>query len=72
MLTNILRNVHVYTEWVAKKYTRHCKSGAWKPQNTVESMKCYNLERIIEANTFGTKCPKELDMGEYLQGFDDV
>ena len=36
-------------EWVAQEYLRRCKAGAWKPENTAEALKCWNLERIIEA-----------------------
>ena len=52
MLANILRNVYVDPKWVAAEVLQRSKNGAWKKENMVESMKCFNLERILEADFF--------------------
>ncbi|EJK63933.1 hypothetical protein THAOC_15380 [Thalassiosira oceanica] len=49
MLASLVRNVYINEEWVAQEYLRRCKAGAWKPENTAEALKCWNLEQIIEA-----------------------
>ena len=54
---------------VAGEYMRRCKAKAWKTQSTDESLKCFNLERILgEAEVFGKANPKEVSMEEYLEG----
>ncbi|KAL7426266.1 hypothetical protein ACHAXH_000655 [Discostella pseudostelligera] len=46
ILSSILRVVYS-PDWVAKEYLRQCKSGAWKQVSDDESLKCWNLERIL-------------------------
>ena len=53
---------------VAEEYLRRAKSGAWKKENTEEALKCWNLERILEAETFGQHVPADLTMQEFGQG----
>ena len=36
-------------DWVAKEYLRWCKAGAWKKENTEDALKCWNLERVLDA-----------------------
>ena len=66
MLSSILRVVYVNPEWVAEEYLRRCKSSAWKKASDDESLKCWNLERIIEAEQFGDPTPKNLSMDDLL------
>jgi hypothetical protein len=40
-------------EWVAREYLTWSKSDTWKQANDDESLKCWNLERILEAEQFG-------------------
>ena len=68
MLASILPNVYVDKEWVANEYLRRCKYGAWKKKNTVEALKCWNLERIIDAEMLGKPPPPELTLDELVQG----
>ena len=72
MLANILRNVYVDPKWVAAEYLRRSKNGAWKKENIVESMKCFNLERILEAEIFGQKCPDDMNLQEYMESLEDM
>ena len=44
MLAQIMPKVYIDKEWVAKEYLRCCKEGAWKKENTVDAVKCWNLE----------------------------
>jgi hypothetical protein len=66
MLAMIVQTVYIDEEWVAKEYLRRCKFGAWKKENTVDALKCWNLERIIEAKIFGRSVPDELTMDEFI------
>ena len=43
-----------------------CKRGAWKKENTLESLKCYNLERILEAKEMGKEEPSKVDLDVYV------
>ena len=49
MLSSILRVVYDNPEWVA-----------WKKASDDESLKCWNLAKIIEAEQFGDPTPKNL------------
>ena len=71
LLANILRNVFIDPEWVAAEYLRRCKKGAWKKENTVDAMKCFNLERILDAKAFGLKEPKEITTKEYFEEYEE-
>jgi hypothetical protein len=67
MLSSILRVVYIDPDWVAKEYLRRrCKNGAWKSASDDESLKCWNLERILEAELFGDPKPKDLTMNDLL------
>ena len=72
MLANILRNFYIDPEWVAGEYLRRCKVKAWKKENTMKSLKCFNLERITKAKVFGLKSPEEVVINEYLDGLADA
>ena len=67
MLAKILSKVYVDKEWVAKEYLRRCKEGAWKKENTVEAVKCWNLERMmLDADLLGKPMPSELTLDDLL------
>eukprot|EP00956_Cyclotella_meneghiniana_P035260 scaffold113042_cov68-Cyclotella_meneghiniana.AAC.1 len=65
-------------EWVASEYLKRCKKGAWKKENTVDSLKCFNLERILTASQFNLETPDEVGMekwpglGEDLRFFETL
>jgi hypothetical protein len=65
MLALILPNIYVDKEWVANEYLRRCKCGAWKEENTVEALKCWNSECIIDAEMFGK--PPEMALDQLVQ-----
>ena len=68
MLSHILRNIYIDDKLVAEEYSRRAKSGAWKKENMEEALKCWNLERILEAETFGQHVPADLTMQEFGEG----
>ena len=51
---------------MAKEYLARTKKGTWKKENTVESLKCWNLERVIEAEMFGKAAPNDITMVEFV------
>ena len=51
---------------MAKEYLRRCKKGAWKKENTEEALKCWNLERIIDADLMGDGKPSQLTMNDLI------
>ena len=59
MLASIVHTVYIDDALVAAEYLRRCKAGSWKKENTVEAVKCWNLERIIDAELRGESMPEE-------------
>jgi hypothetical protein len=66
MLASILQNVYIDPALVANEYLRRCKAGMWKKENTEEALKCWNLERVLEAKSLGQSLPAELTMDDLV------
>ena len=66
MLASIVQNVFIDNEWVAKEYLRRCKNGSWKKGRTDDAVKCWNLERILDAQAFGRAEPEELTLDDLV------
>ena len=66
MASSILNKVYVDVDWVANEYLRRCKTGAWKPENTRDAVKCWNLERALEAELDGLPAPAPVTEAELL------
>jgi hypothetical protein len=66
MLASIIQNVYIDNDWVAQQYIERGKRGSWKKENTEEALKCWNLERIIDAEQQGKDAPSELNMEDLL------
>jgi hypothetical protein len=66
MLASIVHTVYIDNAWVALEYLRRCKAGTWKKEHTVEAAKCWNLERILDAEQRGQPMPKELTMDDLI------
>jgi hypothetical protein len=66
MLSSILRVMYINPEWVSKEYLTRCKSEKWKQANDDESLKCWNLERILEAEQFGEMKTTDLTMDDLI------
>ncbi|KAL7480027.1 hypothetical protein ACHAW6_005738 [Cyclotella cf. meneghiniana] len=72
MLAHMLSNIHIDPEWVAQEYLRRNKAKTWKIQSADDSLKYFNLERILDAEAVGNPKPKEVSMAEFLEGIDDI
>ena len=66
MLAVMIKRVYIDYEWVASEYLRHTKENLWESETTTETLKCFNLERIIEADLFGMVQPKELTLEDIV------
>ena len=66
MLASIIQSVYIDDDWVAQQHIEHCKKRSWKKENTEEALKCWNLERIIDAEQQGKDAPSELKMEDLL------
>jgi hypothetical protein len=52
--------------WVAAEYLRRCKVGTLKKENTLEAVKCWNLEWILDAEQRGHFMLEELTMDDLV------
>ncbi len=59
MLAFIVHTVYIDDALVAAEYLRRGKAGSWKKVNTAEAVKCWNLERIVDAELCGESMPEE-------------
>ena len=66
MMASILQKVYISKEWVAKEYLRRCKKAVWKKENIEEALKCWHLERIIDADLMGEGKPSQLTMNDLV------
>jgi hypothetical protein len=64
MLASIFHTVYIDDAWVAAEYLKRCKARTWKKENTVEAVKCWSLERILDAEQCRQPLPKELTMDD--------
>jgi hypothetical protein len=62
MLAPIIQNVYIDNYWVAQQYIEQGERESWKKKSTEEALKCWNLERIINAEQQGKDAPSELKM----------
>jgi hypothetical protein len=69
MLASIMQVVYIDPEWVAREYMRRTRAGVWKAADN-EALKCFNLERILDAETQGHLKPPELTMEDLLRELD--
>jgi hypothetical protein len=70
LLSTILNCVYIDLDEVAMEYLKRCKRGDWKRENTLESLKCYNLERVIIAGNAGLEVPKPIALEDYVWDVD--
>jgi hypothetical protein len=67
MLASIVHTVYSDNVWVAAEYLRRRKAGAWKKENTVEAVTCWNLKCILDAEQLGQPMPEELTMDDLVR-----
>ena len=58
--------LHCDVDWVAKEYLWRCKKGAWKKGLTDDAVKCWNLERILDAELHGLSKPEDLTADDLI------
>ena len=68
MLSSIVQNVYVDVKWVSEEHLRRCKQKKWKKADD-DALKCFNCERILEAEQLGLPKPAELTLADIT--FDD-
>ena len=66
MLASIVQNLYIGIDWVAEEYLRRCSKGCWKSENTAESLKCWNLERVIDAELRKVVPSGEITLVEFV------
>ena len=66
MLTMIMPSLYIDIEWVASEYMRRSKEGTWDQDKDLESDKCWNLERLIDAEIRGSVLDKELMLEDLI------
>jgi hypothetical protein len=66
MLSNLLKCVYFDPKLIVKVYLNRCKRGVWKKEHTQESLKCDNLEGIIEADLVGKEEPNDITLEDYV------
>jgi len=62
MFASIIQNVYIDNDWMAQQYIERGKRESWKKESTEEALKCWNLERIINAEQQGNDAPSELKL----------
>jgi hypothetical protein len=67
MLASIVHTVYSDNAWVAVEYLRRRKAGAWKKENTVEAVTCWNLKHILDAEQPGQPMSEELIMDDLVR-----
>ena len=68
MLTKIIPKVHIDKDWVAPDYLRRCMESVRKEESNNEVLKCWNLERILDAELLGNEMPPELTIDDLMNG----
>ena len=58
---NVFNIMQLFTNYA------HSVSRAWKKKDTEDALKCWNLERVIDAGLLGQPAPNELTMEEFLK-----
>lgn len=67
LLSTILQHVYVCPKRIGEEYLRRCSAKAWKKENTIDSHKCFNLERILEAEMAGDSAPAPITLEDLRQ-----
>jgi hypothetical protein len=54
--------------WVANEYLNRCKKDKWTKQGNDDTLKCWNLEHIINAEEMGVETLVEMALGNLMGG----
>ena len=67
-LSSIIPKMYIDLEWVANEYFIRCKKGLWTKEEGEDAVKCWNLERVINAELLGLRRPNhESTLDELLK-----
>ena len=67
-LSFIIPKMYIDLEWVANEYFSRCKKGLWTKEEGEDAVKCWNLERVINAELLGLRRPNhDLTLDELLK-----
>ncbi len=67
LMSSIINKIYIDKKWVAKEYLRRCKEGSWDAQKTEDALKCWNLERVLDAELMGKQAPEEMTLEDFLK-----
>ncbi|KAL7552475.1 hypothetical protein ACHAWF_017984 [Thalassiosira exigua] len=59
-------NLYIHDNWVVKEYPRRCKNGARTKKNMNDELKCWNLERMVEAELLDKQVPEPWGFDDFL------
>ena len=72
MLSSIIPKMYIDLEWVANEYFIRCKKGLWTKEEDEDAVKCWNLERVINAELLGLRRPNhDLTLDELLKEMEE-
>ena len=57
---------------VTQEYLCQCNAGSWKKENTLESLKCWNLERILDDEMRMIKSSTEITLEDFVAETEDA
>ena len=67
MLAAMINKMYIDYEWVAKEYLWRLRERLWDSETTKETLKCFNLERNIEADLHGIARSPGLTIEDLLE-----
>ena len=67
LVAAILPKVHIDKEWAEQEYLIRCKAGAWKKDSSMDALKCWNFERVIDADLNLQPTPRALNFEQLLK-----
>lgn len=59
-----LQGIYFGEQWVAEEYLRWYRNSAWEESMDKHTLKCWNLEQIIEAEFLSAPKPIDLTMSD--------
>jgi hypothetical protein len=65
LFTSLIEIISDFTASVFLTFSLSCKKGAWKKEHTIECLKCFNLERNIDAGIDGVESPDDFSLEQY-------
>ena len=67
LLAVIIPKVYMDKKWVAQEYLIWCKAGAWKKESSMDALKCWNFERMLDADLHRQPTPRALTLEQLIK-----